>query len=178
MKKLFRVPSPALVISLIALFVALGGTSYAAITRLPVNSVGTAQIKNNAVTGKKLAKSITLAPGHTEKGVFGFGAYGVSDVFGQISFPTPLTSTPNVIIIPNGDPTPEGCTGTLQHPGADAGNLCVFEGFAEGGLNLSGGGEWDPTSGEHVGFGLGIVLWAAGGGSGYNDISGTWAVTA
>jgi len=43
-------PSPALVISLIALFVALGGTSYAAITTLPKNSVGTAQSENGAVT--------------------------------------------------------------------------------------------------------------------------------
>jgi len=47
-------PSPALVISLIALFVALGGTSYAAINSLPKNSVGTTQLKNNAVTGRKI----------------------------------------------------------------------------------------------------------------------------
>jgi hypothetical protein len=85
-KKSLRMPSPALVISLIALFVALGGTSYAAMTRLPANSVGTAQLKNNAVTGKKLAKSITLAPGHTEKGVFGLGAYGASAVLGRSPF--------------------------------------------------------------------------------------------
>jgi hypothetical protein len=52
LKKL-RAPSPALVISLIALFVALGGTTYAA-TSLPANSVGTPQIKNGAVTGSKL----------------------------------------------------------------------------------------------------------------------------
>ena len=55
-------PSPALVVSLIALFVALGGTSYAAITALPANSVGTHQLKNNAVTGVKIANgSITAA---------------------------------------------------------------------------------------------------------------------
>jgi hypothetical protein len=50
-------PSPAMVISLIALFVALGGTSYAAITALPTNSVGTKQIKNGAVTAAKLSTS-------------------------------------------------------------------------------------------------------------------------
>jgi hypothetical protein len=49
-----RKPSPALVVSLIALFAALGGTSYAAITSLPANSVGTPQLKNNAVTGTKI----------------------------------------------------------------------------------------------------------------------------
>jgi hypothetical protein len=45
-----------LVISLIALFVALGGSAYAA-SSLPKNSVGTKQLKNNAVTEKKIAKS-------------------------------------------------------------------------------------------------------------------------
>jgi hypothetical protein len=49
----FRAPSPALVISLIALFVALGGTTYAA-TSLPANSVGTQQIRNKAVTAAKI----------------------------------------------------------------------------------------------------------------------------
>jgi hypothetical protein len=42
-----------MVISLIALFVALGGASYAAVS-LPHNSVGTAQIRNNAVNYKKI----------------------------------------------------------------------------------------------------------------------------
>jgi hypothetical protein len=51
-----RRPSPALVISLIALFVALGGTGYAAL-RLPKNSVGTKQLKKNAVTGSKIKKN-------------------------------------------------------------------------------------------------------------------------
>jgi hypothetical protein len=48
----FRAPSPALVISIIALFAALGGTSYAA---LAAGSVGTKQLKNKAVTNSKLA---------------------------------------------------------------------------------------------------------------------------
>ena len=41
-------------IALLALFVALGGTSYAALN-LPAGSVGTRQLHNGAVTGKKLA---------------------------------------------------------------------------------------------------------------------------
>jgi hypothetical protein len=48
-----RRPSPALVISIVALFVALGGTGYAAL-KLPKNSVGSKQIKKNAVSGKKV----------------------------------------------------------------------------------------------------------------------------
>jgi hypothetical protein len=46
-------PSPALAVSLIALIVAMGGTSYAAI-KLPRNSVGAAQLKRNAVTSSKV----------------------------------------------------------------------------------------------------------------------------
>lgn len=46
-------------VSYLALFVALGGTSYAAF-RLPANSVGTRQLRTSAVTSKKLANgSIT-----------------------------------------------------------------------------------------------------------------------
>ena len=52
-KRRLKAPSPAFVVSLIALFVALGGTSYAAI-HLPKNSVGTKQLKNNAVVTKKI----------------------------------------------------------------------------------------------------------------------------
>jgi hypothetical protein len=44
------------VVSFIAIFVALGGASYAA-TQLPKNSVGTSQLKNSAVTPAKLSSS-------------------------------------------------------------------------------------------------------------------------
>ena len=56
MQKRRFAPSPAMVVSLIALFVALGGTSYAALA-LPKNSVGTKQIKNGAVTAAKISSS-------------------------------------------------------------------------------------------------------------------------
>jgi hypothetical protein len=46
-------PSPAMVVALIALFVAMGGGAYAAF-KLPKNSVGTPQLKKNAVTGRKI----------------------------------------------------------------------------------------------------------------------------
>ncbi len=48
-----RTPSPALVVSVAALVVALGGTSYAAFS-LPNNSVGTKQLRSRAVTNAKL----------------------------------------------------------------------------------------------------------------------------
>jgi hypothetical protein len=51
-----RRASYANVTATLALFVALGGTGYAAI-KLPANSVSTKQIKNRAVTRQKLASS-------------------------------------------------------------------------------------------------------------------------
>ena len=45
--------TPSLIVSIIALVVALGGASYAAI-KIPKNSVGTKQIKNKAVNSNKV----------------------------------------------------------------------------------------------------------------------------
>jgi hypothetical protein len=53
-------PSPALVVSCVALAVALGGTGYA-VTKLPKNSVGGTQIKSNAVTSSKVKNGSLLA---------------------------------------------------------------------------------------------------------------------
>ncbi len=52
--RLHRHASYANIVASVALFLALGGVSYAAL-RLPANSVGTAQIKNRAVTLSKVA---------------------------------------------------------------------------------------------------------------------------
>ena len=70
MKRLARLrPSPAMVVACIALIVALGGTSYAAVqASLPKNSVGTKQIKDRAVTGEKVREH-TLGASKLKKGV-------------------------------------------------------------------------------------------------------------
>src|SRR5262249_50742008 len=60
MQRRLRAPSPALVVSSIALFVALGGTTYAA-TSLPRNSVGTQQLQKNAVTSAKIRNRAVTA---------------------------------------------------------------------------------------------------------------------
>jgi hypothetical protein len=49
-----RLPSPALAVALLALFVALGGTGYAAVA-LQKNSVGSKQLRKGAVTNAKIA---------------------------------------------------------------------------------------------------------------------------
>ncbi|MDQ6745835.1 MAG: hypothetical protein M3Z27_07480 [Actinomycetota bacterium] len=50
---LHRRPSPAMAVSLVALFVSLGGVGYAAVS-LPHNSVGNFQLRNNSVSYKKI----------------------------------------------------------------------------------------------------------------------------
>ena len=49
-------PTPAMVVACIALAVAMAGTGYAA-TALPRNSVGTLQMKNDAITATKVKKN-------------------------------------------------------------------------------------------------------------------------
>lgn len=61
MQKRNRRPSPALAISLIALFVALGGTGYAAVT------INGKDIKNKSIAGKKL-KNKTITGGKLRNG--------------------------------------------------------------------------------------------------------------
>jgi hypothetical protein len=52
-------PSPATAIALVALFLSLGGTTYA-VTSLPRNSVGTAQLRDRAVTEDELANRAVI----------------------------------------------------------------------------------------------------------------------
>lgn len=79
--------TPSLVISVLALFVALGGTGYA-ISKLPKNSVGTKQIKNNAVVSAKVKDKSLLAkdfkPGQIPAGATGAtGATGDTGAAGS-----------------------------------------------------------------------------------------------
>ena len=55
----FPRPSPSMLVALLALFVALRGSSYAALT-LPKGSVDTKQIRNGAVTSKKVKNNSLL----------------------------------------------------------------------------------------------------------------------
>jgi hypothetical protein len=50
-----------MVVASLALLAALGGTSIAAVSQLPLRSVGTPQLKNNAVTSAKVANRSLLA---------------------------------------------------------------------------------------------------------------------
>jgi hypothetical protein len=50
-----------MLVACLALVVALGGTSYAALVNVPLNSVGTAQLKANAVVSSKVKDGSLLA---------------------------------------------------------------------------------------------------------------------
>src|SRR5438445_1674991 len=85
----------------LALFVALGGTSYA-VSSLAPNSVGTAQLKNGAVTGAKVKdhaltavdfQSNSLPRGPTgATGPAGLSASVVADDLAAATPPSPLSS--------------------------------------------------------------------------------------
>jgi hypothetical protein len=90
----FRRPSPAMVLAFAALLVALGGTSYAAIT-LPANSVGTKQLKKNAVNSAKVKnrslRAVDFATGQLPRGPQGAqGAQGAQGPQGPAG-PTNVT---------------------------------------------------------------------------------------
>ena len=72
------------VVAYLALFVALGGTSYAAVN-LPAGSVGTKQLRNGAVTNKRLAKGSVGAADLDRKTVGGYvRGYVQISALGQI----------------------------------------------------------------------------------------------
>jgi hypothetical protein len=130
------------VISLIALFVALGGTGYAAAFKLPRNSVGSAQIKKNAVSSSKVKNGSLLATdfkaGQLPAGATGpqgakgdkgdpgtngtNGVNGTADAYVRVQ--ANGTILPNVGT--NFPPTSKGIQQTNIFKAATAGTYCFF----------------------------------------------------
>jgi hypothetical protein len=82
------IPSPSMVVACVALGVAIGGTSYAAL-RIPARSVGNAQLKSNAVTGSKVASNALTGADIDESSLEGIKAAGLSGVsFKTVQGPT------------------------------------------------------------------------------------------
>ena len=75
-------PSPAMVVASIALLVALSGTSIAAVANVPLLSVGTPQLKGNAVISAKV-KNRTLLAVDFKQGQLPKGARGPTGATGR-----------------------------------------------------------------------------------------------
>jgi hypothetical protein len=229
MRQRFKRPSAALIIACIALFISIGGVGYAA------SKIGTNDIKNGAVTAKKLHKkavktkkinkeavtngklapdavttdkiaadAITtdkIADGQVQQPDVAGGYYPTSggapsgttlrgdwalrvgnNAAGQrmqlaISYGVlGLTASPTQHYVPAGAATPAGCTGDVDNPGADPGNLCVFEKITtnitagtQTVFNMAGNPGADP-------WGAGIAANATAAGD--SRFRGSWAVTA
>jgi hypothetical protein len=114
-------------LGLLALFVALGGTSYAAIT-LPKNSVGVKQIRNGAVTGNKI-RAGTLRAKHFQNGKLPRGASGARGAAGPTG--------------PAGAPGADGQTGQTGPPGAPG--TVDTSAFAAAGEVVYGSALWDSA---------------------------------
>ncbi len=118
-----RRPTPATVISLIALFVALGGTTYAAAT------IGSAQIKNNSIKSKDIRKGAVSSSDLKNGGVRSVdvqnGALKAQDF-----------ATGELKPGPQGPQGVKGDKGDTGQPGAPATNLWAR---VSGGGSLSGG---------------------------------------
>jgi hypothetical protein len=111
-----RRPSPATIISLVALFVALGGTSYAAIALAPKNSVGSAQVIDGSLQNKDLSRK-TVAALKGSRGQDGApGSQGASGVAGAIGATGPggLPGAAGT----SGAPGTTGATGPIGPSGA------------------------------------------------------------
>ncbi len=122
-------PSPAIVIASVALIIAMGGTGYAAMS-IPNNSVGTAQLREGAVTKQKIARKTLRAltgargaPGPAgasgRTGATGPagnpGAPGAPGLQGLLG-PTSGTAAGAVETIPSAGFTPFGNSGTVTLP--------------------------------------------------------------
>jgi hypothetical protein len=124
MKAFRRHLSYANVAATIALFVALGGTSYAALS-LPAGSVGTKQLKNGAVTRAKLARGV-VAVAAGPQGLPGpQGATGPQGGPGPAGANlTPTAPEPWHEVATSGNPGFEKCFGATawqnSRPGTDA----------------------------------------------------------
>ena len=120
------------VMATIAVFVALGGGAYAAVT-LPVNSVGTKQLKKGAVTNKKIGKSAV-----TSAKVKNRSLRGVDFAAGQL---------------PAGPQGPQGVQGVRGEPGPFS-DLLPSGKTLRGEFGISGAGVINNYSDISFGFRL------------------------
>lgn len=118
----------------------------------------------------------TLPSGSTLRGFFGGGrdASPGEVVLTSISYPTPLAANVTTNVIAVGGMVPVGCSGSVTAPGASAGNLCIFFGYASSACGTFGtygaDGQEDYTHGA--------VVFTSADQTDVCEFGGVWAVTA
>ena len=139
----------------------------------------------------------TLPKGETERGVWNISGNASAEgglVAGSVSYAFALKTAPVKHYIRVGEALPAGCTGSVEAPGAEGGNLCVFANEEENtlhsyfGLPLPAVCSLERSSGGHPcivraheeetagPWGFGIETGAESAGN--VTVDGTWAVTA
>ena len=112
MRKLWRRPSPAMVVACAALLVALSGTGMAAATQLARNSVGTPQLKDSAVTNAKIKNNAVNS-----------AKVAARSLLRSDFAPGQLPAGP---VGPQGPAGPTGCSGTgTARPASSARSPCA-----------------------------------------------------
>jgi hypothetical protein len=192
-------------VAYLALFVALGGTSYAAI-RLPANSVGTKQLRASAVTSAKVrnhsltsqdlqagalrrgprgpegpAGSVagTLPSGKTLRGRFEAGSGTPAGVVGS-SASGSISFGAQLAVAPARTivlsvPGPPECPGTVANPEATPGHLCVYVGER---VNISAVDTIIEGGATGATSRQGAGVYVISSGAGTFGARGSWAVTA
>jgi len=183
-----RTPSPALVVSLVALFVALGGTTYAA-TSLPANSVGTAQIRNKAVTAAKInshglkiqnAKSANTAQNatyaKTAQNATALGGYPASYFALAAIEPAHFTGAANQPVFQNGWSSALGADDEPLSFYKDTWGVVHFQGNA-GNVNASTSTIFTLPTGYRPAKNLYFAVYGAGGSAAYVQVASSGDVT-
>ena len=116
-------PAPATVIACVALLISLTGTGVAAVSQLAKNSVGAPQLKNDAVTSKKV-KNGSLLKADFRAGQLPAGARGPAGPAGPIGLAGPAGAT--------GTAGPQGPVGLQGPQGSPSPGLVAAFAWANG----------------------------------------------
>jgi len=171
--------SPAMFIACLALTVALGGVSYAAVS-LPKNSVTSKQVKDGSLRKRDLASGASTIKGPRPKTIRGVLAVGGdSDGMGElftdsVSFVFTLALPPAVNRVAVGDPPTAACP-SADPPEAAQGNFCLYE-TARNNANFIG--FVDPATNQTGGGRQGVAPQYVSEESGDVTVRGSWAVNA
>jgi hypothetical protein len=121
-----RLPSPSMVVSMVALTFALGGTSYAVI-KLPPRSVGSKQLKPKAVTGTHVKDGSLTGKDINEAVLDKVASAGVADRAGVAGGLDRVVYRVSVVTVPQAplpNPDPQSTTGVATAR-CDPGQLVV-----------------------------------------------------